>query len=148
MSTMKTEMQQLKENADREKAKQTLTEIAAYMDGLVREMRNGHELHIRSASLEFGALWCFVLTLFTGPEILNSLSTMLFFFTMFRNWIFIYPAVHKASHEFDGCIKTLEILGMLDKGNKHRRKSKRYRRSYLEAYWEWLKNKKREEAIV
>jgi hypothetical protein len=147
---MKTEMQQLKENTEREKARETLTELAEYMDKLIKLMREGHELHIRSASYEFASMFFSILTIFTGPEWVHAVAFNLFLFVMFRNWVLIYPKVHRASQEYDGCITTLEILGMIDKnkGNRRRRKSKRYRRSYFEAYWNWLKNKKRQEAFA
>lgn len=147
---MKTEMQQLKENADHEKDKQTLSEIAAYMYTLIKEMREGYALHIRSASYEFAALFFFILTLFTGQEILNTFCWVLFLFVMFRNWVYIWPRVHKASNEFDGCINTLEILGMIDRdlGDKRKRRMQRYRQSYIEKVWEALKQKKRQEAFA
>jgi len=132
---MKTEMQQLKENADREKAKETLSEIGKYMDDLLTQMREGHALHRRSSKLEMAALGTIILTLFFAEELIHDLAFLLFLLTAFRNWAYIYPKVVRASYEFDGCIRTLEILGMLDRGDKHRRKSKRYRQSWIAAAW-------------
>jgi hypothetical protein len=146
--TMKTEMEQLKENADRQKAKETLSELSAYMDRLLTEMREQHALHMRSMKLEFATLGTSLLTIFAGGEILNALAFNLFIFTMFRNWAYIFPKVTKASHELDGCLETLRILGMLDKTDKRKRKTKRYRHSWIEVVWERSKQKKRQEAYA
>lgn len=147
---MKTEMQQLKENADRQKALETMQAISAYMDELLTGMREGHRLHMRSAKLELAALGTMIVTLFTPEQysFLYLIALNLFWFTMIRNWAVIWPKVTRCSHEFDGCIKTLEILGMIDRGDKHRRKSKKYRESYIAKMWEAMKQKQRQEAYA
>lgn len=146
---MKTEMEQLKENADREKARQTLSEIAEYMDSLLKRMREEHTLHMQSMKLEMATAFLLPLTALSPvPEYVTTLALLLFWFVIFRSWAIIYPKCNRASHEFDGCIRTLEILGMIDKGDKHRRKSKKYRESWVAAMWERAKMKSRQEAYA
>ncbi len=147
---MKTEMQQLKENADRQKALETAESLSAYMNTLLEGMRDGHRLHMRSAKLELAALGTMIVTLFApeGYQWLHLIALHLFWFTMIRNWAVIWPEVMRCSYKFDGCIDTLEILGMIDKGDKRRRKSKKYRESYIAKMWEAMKQKQRQEAYA
>ncbi len=147
---MKTEMQQLKENADRQKALETMQAISAYMDELLAGMREGHRLHMRSAKLELAALGTMIATIFAPEQyhFLYLIALNLFWFTMIRNWAVIWPEVMRCSYKFDGCIDTLEILGVIDKGDKRRRKSKKYRESYIAKMWEAMKQKQRQEAYA
>lgn len=145
---MKTEMEQLKENTEKEKARETLSSIAAYMDTLLRGMREGHLLHMRSMYMELTTMALLVLTVLIGPDWTTAAANFLFLFVMFRNWAFIWPKVNQHSQEFDGCIRTLEILGMIDRGDKHQRKSKKYRESWIAKMWEMAKQKKRTEAYA
>lgn len=143
-------MQQLKENADREKARQTLSEIAEYMDSLLKQMREQHALHMRSMKLELASLFTVILTILAphASDWLYVIAINLFWLVMFRNWAIIFPKCYRAADELDGCFRTLEILGMLDKGDKHRRQSKRYRKSWIAEMWERSKMKSREEAYA
>lgn len=147
---MTTEMEELKQNAEKQYARERFNEVIEYTQRLLEEMKEGSAIHSRSMKLELACMGTMLVTILSGPELSHALAFNLFLFVMFRNWAFMYPQLYRASKEFDGCITTLELLGMIDKnsGDKRRRRSKKYRQSWMEKAWEMAKRKKRAEAFA
>lgn len=134
------EMQQLEENTKRQKFLDTMEELTAYMDVLLDQMREQHQLHMRSAYLEMLTVATMVVVVIFQPDFWLP-AFLLFQATMFRNWVMIYPQVQRAGYELDGILETLKILGMIDrdKTNKRKRKMKKYKVSWIEAAWQAAK---------
>lgn len=147
---MKTEHEQLKEQAEQQYARERIAEVIAHATNLMEEMKKESKYHHRSMKLELACMGTMLVTVFANATIAHEFAFLLFIFVMFRNWAYVYPRVVRASFELDGVITTMQILGLIgkDDADGRRKRIKKIRTSWIERLWEATKKKKRAEAFA
>jgi hypothetical protein len=149
---MKTELEQLKENAERQRQKEVRDELIKYLDTRIEIQRNTFK------RLEKNMLWmglamvAMVVTIFTGPGWLNTILIVTMWYFIYRQFAVLDPIMNKADSESTGLMDCLVILGMAeykppsDRGKKKRKRL--LKRQTIAERWELLKKKLRREAYV
>lgn len=123
-------MQKLKESADKQSLEQKGADLGVYLDSLYGEMEHYEYWHTRAKNLELITLILYfglVITLafidispFAGYTI-QQIMWMMWCLTMMRSSLFLTRKIG-ALREFNGAIKTLEILGLIPPRTPPRRK--------------------------
>lgn len=150
-----TETEQLKRQADEARARERMSELEQYIQLLFTGLEEAHDAKRRHANLVMATTvtwWISVaaLGILGGPimNVVESLAFCLFILVSMREWIFILPHYFGILDELRGCITTLEILGIIEKGQGHRKRMKKYQESAIAKVWEALKAKRMREVFA
>lgn len=149
------EMQDLEKNAKEAYVKQRMDELGAYIEDLFADLELAHRRRFKH-QLYFMASWgTWVASMFAnaflGTPILAALQEMgflLFLTVLCIEWTVIMPHYFGTIDKIDSCLKTLEILGMLDKRDGGSRRVKKYKESWMYQFWQALKSQKMKEAFA
>jgi len=148
---MKTEMEQLKENAEKQRQTQVRDELIAYLDARMEIQRNTLKRIEKNMLWNGVALVALVVTVFTGPGWANTLAIVAVWYFIYRQFAVLDPIMTKADSECTGLMDCLVILGMADytpPDRRNGRKKRVKRESKIAESWEALKRKLRKEAYV
>lgn len=151
-----TEIEQLKKNAEQQFVKERMAELAEYLETLANKAGDTLEWSMRGSLLEGVAIVAYFVTLFLGmylglaPETIESIadwSFLVFFVTALRS-LHLHAQWMRADGELDGCLRTLEVLKMLDDktfGNRRRKVSTKSRFPRFKEFWERITSKNKQE---
>lgn len=116
------EMQDLKKEAERVKTQEQFDALSAYVDTLSATITYTSKRH-RDSSLIYIATWIvWCLSSFLDNDV-HYIFTMAFIFALIYDQ-FRFSRMMRAYGEFNGCIETLRLLGMIPpaKGDTERKK--------------------------
>jgi hypothetical protein len=141
------EMQNLKESADKQKAIQQHEAVHAYIDSMLKRVDG--ELNRGKKVVSQSGWACVVLLVATVIGFIASSPLVAFaqFVAIIGNIVCMFRAqkalgvVEATMREIDGCFNTLELLGLLDGGWKNRAR-RRKKESVLERVWAKAKTMK------
>lgn len=151
---MATENDQLKEEAQRQYVTQRLDELRLYIERLFADADKAYALYRRGDLLMSATFVTYLLSsiasVWFSPgiwgEANRAVANLLFWIIAGRHWLFTIPFFLGSKDEINGCMKTLEILGMLDKSGDGSKRLKKYKESLTAKLWDALKRKTRERA--
>lgn len=148
-----TEGEELKKAADMQRAMQRFEELNAYIDKLGEDMKRAFELHNRAGLICMAALATHMIAILasvftpsTWTFTNEALSNLTLWIALGYLWIYAIPFFMGCRDEFRGCIKTLEILGIIDKTDGRKKKLDEYKESWIAKLWESMKQKARSSA--
>ena len=149
------EMKELEKSAKEAYMKQRVDELGEYINGLFDQLELALRRRAKHGLYFMGSWGTWILAImcdaaFGGPVlgILHDAAFILYIAVFVAEWIFILPHYFGIISELDGCFKTLEILGMMDKRDDGRRRIKKYKESWMYKFWESLKSKKMQQAFA
>jgi predicted GTPase len=150
---MKTEHEQLKENAQRQYVNERYEEVAQYIQGLLVEFTKAIHASQRAANFELALIATWVVTLVAGMPVLQELAFMLWVLLMLINLHGVHKRPGELDAELDGAFTTLALLGLADyhKNDKRKKRRKlRMRNPYagLTEWWAKVKQGKRDKAFA
>lgn len=133
---MKTEIEKLKENANRQRAIEAMEEVGKHLEYLFLKIQKLTKSDFRYFLLEIGVWLTWLVTVLFGTPLLWSIVFILWIFIFTRRKYLIEMPLQKARGELEGFFKALEILGMLeesldDKRERRRKKRKSFLKSLL-----------------
>lgn len=149
------EMQELEKKAKEAYVKERFDELGQYMERLFSELDVAHAVRYKHATMMLavaGVWWIAIMAhgVFGGPvlTITMNVAMCLYFAVWMTEWVFVLPHYFGIIYELEGCLKTLEILGMLDKRRDGDRRIKKYKESWMFKMWEALKSQKMRSAFA
>lgn len=148
-------MEKLEEQAHQQLVQQKIDSLNKYLDHLFKEMSEAGVFYLRNQALSSAALLAWLIAVIAlgfnhdsgWAKINESVANLLWWITVLRVWLFCIPWQMGSLSEIKGCLKTLELLGMIDPLDSGRHKKlKMAEESKIAKVWEWLKQKARSEA--
>ena len=122
-------------------------ELNNYIDLLFEEIQEAMSVRQRNMKFELASLATYLIAVFLGNPIISSLAFLLFWGIFLYGVMFLSREVDKKMGELDGCFKTLEILGFLEKEHWTKRKKKTLKDLFepMVKVWRSLKEKMQRE---
>lgn len=150
-----TESEQLQKSAREAYLRERLEDLGQYLDTLFTELESAHKARTKHGTMMAVVAmtwWISIMAVlhFGGPwlSVIENFANALFWLVLMREWLFILPHYFGIMDEIRGCLKTLEVLGIMDINRRDGRRLKKYRESWMAKMWEVLKAKKMREVFA
>lgn len=136
------------ENEPQKEIPPQVKELNAYIDSLFDQMDVAFEKQKKAMIYQLAALALQIACLFLAPAPIAAIANVLFWSTFLYGTFFIQPRIGEVASEIDGCFKTLEILGFIEKnpfGGRRKRRTLADLFAPLVRSWQTLKEKAQRE---
>ena len=149
---MKTELEQLKENAEQQFFKERMQELEDLIEHYGTQIAFYNKRSFNSVLLMWAIVMCDITVYLLNPEsVLSNLATLIFWTFFIYTLVTVEAPLQRYLGKMAGAIETLKALGMLPDQEDGRPKKKKRRKnlfSWVAKAWQDKKEKLQKEAYA